>query len=125
MKGNQVSRVISPCLISPASSERSSPALKAQVYKRTRQPHVALETGQVLLAEGDPPDSMYVVKSGTPRIRSGGVISVSDGERQPIRQPDNPMVDLMVAKAGLAGLVSGVQWIQPGPFPQAAGNSPE
>ena len=74
MKGNQVSRVISPCLISPASSERSSPALKAQVYKRTRQPHVALETGQVLFAEGDPPDSMYVVKSGTLRIRSGGVI---------------------------------------------------
>jgi CRP/FNR family cyclic AMP-dependent transcriptional regulator len=35
---------------------------------------VALEAGQVLFAEGDPPDSMYVVNSGTLRIRSGGVI---------------------------------------------------
>src|SRR6185369_4346574 len=31
-------------------------------------PHMALETGQVLFAEGDPPNSMYVVKSGTLRI---------------------------------------------------------
>jgi CRP/FNR family cyclic AMP-dependent transcriptional regulator len=37
-------------------------------------PHMALETGQVLFAEGDPPNSMYVVKSGTLRIRSAGVI---------------------------------------------------
>jgi len=32
--------------------------------------------------------------------RISAVFSVPDGERQPIRQPDNPMVDLMVAKAG-------------------------
>src|SRR5215471_16302509 len=37
-------------------------------------PHVVLETGQVLFTEGDPPISMYVVRSGTLRIRSGGVI---------------------------------------------------
>jgi CRP-like cAMP-binding protein len=37
-------------------------------------PHVALETGQVLFTLGDPPNSMYLVKSGTLRIRSGGVI---------------------------------------------------
>ena len=28
----------------------------------------------MLFTEGDPPNSMYVVKSGTLRIRSGGVI---------------------------------------------------
>ena len=39
-----------------------------------REPHVALASGQVLFTEGDPPSSMYVVKSGTLRIRSGGVI---------------------------------------------------
>lgn len=38
------------------------------------EPHVALESGQVLFTEGDPPNSMYVVKSGALRIRSGGVI---------------------------------------------------
>ena len=38
------------------------------------EPHVALESGQVLFTEGDPPTCMYVVKSGTLRIRSGGVI---------------------------------------------------
>ena len=37
-------------------------------------PHVALQTGQVLFTEGDPPDSMYVVYAGTLRVRSGGVI---------------------------------------------------
>src|SRR5207248_6960287 len=37
-------------------------------------PHIELEGGQVLFTEGDPPNSMYVVKSGTLRIRSGGVI---------------------------------------------------
>src|SRR5215813_10441360 len=39
-----------------------------------REPHIALASGQVLFTEGDPPSSMYVVKSGTLRIRSGGVI---------------------------------------------------
>ena len=38
------------------------------------EPHVAMRSGQVLFAEGDPPKSMYVVKSGTLRIRSGGVV---------------------------------------------------
>jgi CRP/FNR family cyclic AMP-dependent transcriptional regulator len=38
------------------------------------EPHVALASGQVLFTEGDPPSCMYVVKSGTLRIRSGGVI---------------------------------------------------
>jgi len=38
------------------------------------EPHVAMQSGQVLFAEGDPPKSMYVVKSGTLRIRSGGVV---------------------------------------------------
>ena len=37
-------------------------------------PHMALRAGQVLFTEGDPPNSMYVVRSGTLRIRSGGVI---------------------------------------------------
>lgn len=39
-----------------------------------KEPHVALASGQVLFTEGDPPSCMYVVKSGTLRIRSGGVI---------------------------------------------------
>ena len=38
------------------------------------EPHVVLASGQVLFTEGDPPSCMYVVKSGTLRIRSGGVI---------------------------------------------------
>src|SRR5262249_31121456 len=38
------------------------------------EPDVAMQSGQVLFAEGDPPKSMYVVKSGTLRIRSGGVV---------------------------------------------------
>ena len=38
------------------------------------QPHVALAGGQVLFAEGDPPNAMYVVKSGALRIQSGGVV---------------------------------------------------
>src|SRR5438477_10977992 len=37
-------------------------------------PHMALRAGQVLFTEGDPPNSMYVVRSGALRIRSGGVI---------------------------------------------------
>ena len=35
---------------------------------------ISLASGQVLFTEGDPPSCMYVVKSGTLRIRSGGVI---------------------------------------------------
>jgi CRP-like cAMP-binding protein len=38
------------------------------------EPLIALGGGQVLFTEGDPPSSMYVVKSGALRIRSGGVI---------------------------------------------------
>ena len=38
------------------------------------EPHVALQSGQVLFTEGDPPSCMYVVKAGSLRIRSGGVI---------------------------------------------------
>ena len=38
------------------------------------EPHIALQSGQVLFTEGDPPSCMYVVKSGALRIRSGGVI---------------------------------------------------
>src|SRR5204862_3077233 len=35
---------------------------------------ISLASGEVLFTEGDPPNSMYVVRSGTLRIRSGGVI---------------------------------------------------
>src|SRR6267154_4598754 len=38
------------------------------------EPHIALQSGQVLFTEGDPPSCMYVVKSGALRIRSGCVI---------------------------------------------------
>src|SRR3979411_1986130 len=38
------------------------------------EPHVALQSGQILFTEGDPPSCMYVVKTGALRIRSGGVI---------------------------------------------------
>ena len=38
------------------------------------EPLVALDAGQVLFAEGDPPTAMFVVKSGTLRIQSGGVV---------------------------------------------------
>jgi len=37
-------------------------------------PHVVLQSGQVLFAEGDPPSCMYIVKTGTLQIRSGSVI---------------------------------------------------
>lgn len=37
-------------------------------------PHLVLESGRVLFAEGDPPTCMYVVKSGKLQIRSGSVI---------------------------------------------------
>ena len=36
-------------------------------------PHIVLESGQVLFAEGDPPTCMYIVKTGQLQIRSGGV----------------------------------------------------
>ena len=38
------------------------------------EPLVSLDAGQVLFAEGDPPTAMFVVKSGTLRIQSGGVV---------------------------------------------------
>src|SRR5262249_14253948 len=37
-------------------------------------PHVSLERGAVLFAEGDPPSCMYIVKRGLLEIRSGNVI---------------------------------------------------
>jgi CRP-like cAMP-binding protein len=37
-------------------------------------PHLALERGQVLFAEGDPPSCMYIVKTGALQIRSGSVV---------------------------------------------------
>lgn len=37
-------------------------------------PHIVLESGQILFAEGDPPTCMYLVKSGTLQIRSGSVV---------------------------------------------------
>ena len=37
-------------------------------------PHIVLESGQVLFAEGDPPTCMYIVKTGTLQIRSGSVV---------------------------------------------------
>jgi CRP/FNR family cyclic AMP-dependent transcriptional regulator len=37
-------------------------------------PHIVLERGQVLFAEGDPPTCMYIVKTGALRIRSGGTV---------------------------------------------------
>ena len=35
---------------------------------------IVVEAGEVLFKEGDPADCMYVVRSGTLRIRSGGVV---------------------------------------------------
>jgi CRP/FNR family transcriptional regulator, cyclic AMP receptor protein len=37
-------------------------------------PHIVLESGEILFAEGDPPTSMYLVKSGALQIRSGSVV---------------------------------------------------
>ena len=37
-------------------------------------PHIVLESGQILFAEGDPPTCMYIVKSGALQIRSGSVV---------------------------------------------------
>jgi NTE family protein/lysophospholipid hydrolase len=37
-------------------------------------PHIVLETGQVLFAEGDPPTCMYIVRAGALQIRSGSVV---------------------------------------------------
>ena len=36
-------------------------------------PSIVLEEGEVLFKEGDPADSMYIVRTGTLRIRSGSV----------------------------------------------------
>jgi CRP-like cAMP-binding protein len=43
-------------------------------FVRNEPQTVRLETGQVLFAEGDASNCMYVVKSGRLRIRSGSVI---------------------------------------------------
>jgi len=40
----------------------------------TNEPLIALDGGQVLFAEGDPPTAMFVVRSGALRIQSGGVV---------------------------------------------------
>lgn len=40
----------------------------------SNDPHIELERGQVLFAEGDPPTCMYIVKTGTLQIRSGNVV---------------------------------------------------
>jgi CRP-like cAMP-binding protein len=37
-------------------------------------PHIVLERGEVLFAEGDPPTCMYLVKTGALQIRSGSVV---------------------------------------------------
>jgi CRP-like cAMP-binding protein len=43
-------------------------------------PHIVLERGQLLFAEGDPTSSMYIVKSGALQIRSGSVIYEDVGQ---------------------------------------------
>ena len=62
----------------PASEAAEGPSAAAQdadiLALVDNQPHVALAGGQVLFAEGDPPNAMYVVKSGALRIQSGGVV---------------------------------------------------
>jgi CRP/FNR family transcriptional regulator, cyclic AMP receptor protein len=40
----------------------------------SNDPHIDLERGQVLFAEGDPPTCMYVVKTGALQIRNGNVV---------------------------------------------------
>jgi CRP/FNR family transcriptional regulator, cyclic AMP receptor protein len=37
-------------------------------------PHILLESGHLLFAEGDPPSCMYIVKTGALQIRSGSVV---------------------------------------------------
>ena len=37
-------------------------------------PHIVLESGQVLFAEGDPPTCMYIVKTGALQIGSGNAV---------------------------------------------------
>src|SRR5438477_8747515 len=64
----------------PGTGDAPMPAVSAAPQNAdmlaflTDAPHMALRAGQVLFTEGDPPNSMYVVRSGTLRIRSGGVI---------------------------------------------------
>jgi len=64
----------------PGTGDAPMPAVSAAPQNAdmlaflTDAPHMALRVGQVLFTEGDPPNSMYVVRSGTLRIRSGGVI---------------------------------------------------
>ncbi len=62
----------------PAADAPEGPSAAAQdadiLALVGNQPHVALDGGQVLFAEGDPPNAMYVVKSGALRIQSGGVV---------------------------------------------------
>lgn len=40
----------------------------------SNHPHIDLESGQVLFAEGDPSTCMYIVKTGVLQIRSGSVV---------------------------------------------------
>ena len=58
----------------PAQTASIAPQDTDVLTLLANEPHVAMRSGQVLFAEGDPPKSMYVVKSGTLRIRSGGVV---------------------------------------------------
>src|SRR5690242_18825477 len=37
-------------------------------------PSIVLEEGEVLFKEGDPADSMYIVRTGALRIRSGSIV---------------------------------------------------
>ncbi len=48
-----------------------NPELAALV---SNDPHIDLERGQVLFAEGDPPTCMYIVQTGALQIRSGDVV---------------------------------------------------
>jgi CRP/FNR family cyclic AMP-dependent transcriptional regulator len=58
----------------PAQTVSAAPQNAEILALLAAEPQMALESGQVLFTEGDPPNSMYVVKSGALRIRSGGVI---------------------------------------------------
>ena len=59
----------------PGAPGKDTEAQSAEIFSLLADaPHVMLEDGQVLFTEGDPPNWMYVVKSGALRIRSGGVI---------------------------------------------------
>lgn len=58
----------------PAQTVSVAPQNAEILALLANEPQIALESGQVLFTEGDPPNSMYVVRSGALRIRSGGVI---------------------------------------------------